>query len=140
MARRTPALRLRVRPAGSSPNPETTSESHVSSTAAFCRSRRRARSTPLRISPSTSALSQTGTKVLFGGTRRGLTPKLKTLLRRRSAIEPEIGHMKTDGRLSRCPLKGRTGDATFAVLCGCGHNLRKILAHLSALLTLFSSS
>jgi transposase, IS5 family len=42
----------------------------------------------------------------------------------------EIGHMKTDGRLSRCPLKGTTGDAIFAVLCGCGHNIRKILAHI----------
>ncbi|MGS4947863.1 hypothetical protein ACVDG3_22705, partial [Meridianimarinicoccus sp. RP-17] len=41
---------------------------------------------------------------------------------------------KTDGRLSRCPLKGTTGDAIFAVLCGCGHNIRKILAHLRALL------
>ncbi len=51
-------------------------------------------------------------------------------------IEPEIGHMKTDGRLSRCPLKGTAGDAIFAVLCGCGHNLRKILAHLRALMAL----
>lgn len=74
------------------------------------------------------------TKVLISGTRRGLTPKLKALLRRRSAIEPEIGHMKTDGRLSRCPLKGTFGDAIFAVLCGCGHNIRKILAHLRTLL------
>ena len=60
------------------------------------------------------------TQILISGTRRGLTPALKRLLRRRSAIEPEIGHMKTDGRLSRCPLKGTTGDAVFAVLCGCG--------------------
>jgi len=74
------------------------------------------------------------TNVLTSGTRRGLTPALKRLLRRRSAIEPEIGHMKTDGRLSRCPLKGTTGDAIFAILCGCGHNIRKILAHLRALL------
>ncbi|TGN62515.1 IS5/IS1182 family transposase, partial [Paracoccus liaowanqingii] len=74
------------------------------------------------------------TKVLISGTRCGLTPKLKALLRRRSAIEPEIGHMKADGRLSRCPLKGTFGDAIFAVLCGCGHNIRKILAHLRALL------
>ncbi len=74
------------------------------------------------------------TQVLISGTRRGLTPTLKRLLRRRSAIEPEIGHMKTDGRLSRCPLKGTFGDAIFAVLCGCGHNIRKILAHLRALL------
>jgi len=76
------------------------------------------------------------TKVLISGTRRGLTPTLKRLLRRRSAIEPEIGHMKTDGRLSRCPLKGTTGDAVFAVLCGCGHNIRKILARLRALFAL----
>ena len=42
--------------------------------------------------------------------------------------------MKTDGRLSRCSLKGTTGDALFAVLCACGHNIRKILAHLRACL------
>ena len=76
------------------------------------------------------------TRVLISGTRRGLTPDLARQLRRRSAIEPEIGHMKTDGRLSRCPLKGTFGDAIFAVLCGCGHNIRKILAHLRALLVL----
>ena len=72
------------------------------------------------------------TRVLISGTRRGLTPKLIADLRRRSAIEAEIGHMKTDGRLSRCPLKGTIGDALFATLCACGHNIRKILAHLRA--------
>ena len=76
------------------------------------------------------------TRVLISGTRRGLTPKLIADLRRRSAIEAEIGHMKTDGRLSRSPLKGTLGDALFAVLCGCSHNIRKILAHLRALLAL----
>jgi IS5 family transposase len=70
--------------------------------------------------------AETRTRVLISGTRRGLTPKLIADLRRRSAIEPEIGHMKTDGRLSRCALKGTIGDALFA----CGHNIRKILAHL----------
>ena len=75
-------------------------------------------------------------RVLISGPRRGLTPKLLTDLRRRSAIEPEIGHMKVDGRLSRCTLKGTIGDALFAVLCGCGHNIRKILAHLRALLAM----
>jgi IS5 family transposase len=76
------------------------------------------------------------TRVLISGTRRGLTPKLIADLRRRSAIEAEIGHMKTDGRLSRSPLKGTIGDALFAVLCGCGHNIRKILAYLRTLLAL----
>lgn len=75
-------------------------------------------------------------EVLISRQRRGLTPSLKTLLRRRSAIEPEIGHTKTDGSLARCPLKDAKGDAIFAVLCGCGHNIRKILAHLRALLAL----
>ena len=75
------------------------------------------------------------TQVLISGSKRGLTPTLKKLLRRRSAIEPEIGHMKTDGRLAKCPLKGLRGDAIFAVLCGCGHNLRKILNHIRTLLT-----
>ena len=46
--------------------------------------------------------------------------------------------MKTDGRLSRCFLKGTIGDAVFAVLCGCGHNIRKILAHLRALVAIIS--
>ena len=82
----------------------------------------------------------TGTRVLVSGTRRGLTPRLRRLLRRRSAIEPEIGHMKSDGRLARCALKGTLGDALHAVLCGCGRNIRKILAHLRALLLAFLAS
>ncbi len=35
--------------------------------------------------------------------------------------------MNTGGRLARRPLKGRIGDA---VLCACGHNIRKILARM----------
>jgi transposase, IS5 family len=75
---------------------------------------------------------ETRTRVLISGTRRGLTPKLIADLRRRSAIEAEIGHMKADGRLTCCTLKGSIGDALFAALCACGHNIRKILAHLRA--------
>ena len=69
-------------------------------------------------------------KVFISGARRGVTRTIAKLLRRRSAIEPMIGHMKNDGRLTRCPLKGTDGDAIFAVLCGCGHNIRMILRHL----------
>ena len=43
------------------------------------------------------------TRVLISGTRKGLSAKDIIDLRRRSAIEAEIGHMKTDGRLSRSP-------------------------------------
>ena len=67
------------------------------------------------------------TRVLISGTRKGLSAKEIIDLRRRSAIEAEFGHMKTD-----CRLKGTIGDAIFAVLNASGHNIRKILAHLWA--------
>jgi len=66
-------------------------------------------------------------RVLISGTRK-LGYTLKRHLRRRSAVEPEIGHMKNDGMLGRNFLKGMRGDAMNAFLCGAGHNLRKILA------------
>jgi IS5 family transposase len=75
------------------------------------------------------------TRVLISGTRK-LGPALKRRLRRRSAVEPEIGHMKSDGRLGRNFLKGMQGDAMNALLCGAGHNLRKILARIRVLLSL----
>lgn len=76
-------------------------------------------------------------RVLISGTRK-LSYTLKRHLRRRAAIEPEIGHMKGDGLLGRNFLKGMAGDAINALLCGAGHNLRKILARLRALLCLLS--
>jgi IS5 family transposase len=66
-------------------------------------------------------------RVLISGTRK-LGYTLKRHLRRRSAVEPEIGHMKNEGLLGRNFLKGMQGDAMNAFLCGAGHNLRKILA------------
>jgi len=71
-----------------------------------------------------------GVRILRSGQRRGLTQTLKAMIKRRSAIEPAIGHMKMDGRLARNPLKGALGDALHAVMCGAGHNLRLILAAL----------
>jgi IS5 family transposase len=44
--------------------------------------------------------------------------------------------MKTDGHLGRCHLKGRQGDAANVILTAVGHNLRLVLAWLSALLRL----
>ena len=42
--------------------------------------------------------------------------------------------------LARCLRKGTGGDAAFAVLCACGHHLRKILVHLGALSTLLPAA
>jgi IS5 family transposase len=64
------------------------------------------------------------------GQKRGVTRGLKAMIRRRSAIEPTIGHMKSDGKLDRNWLKGALGDALNAVLCGAGHNLRLIINKL----------
>ena len=77
-----------------------------------------------------------GVKVYHRKLKRGITTRLKRDIRRRSAIEPAIGHMKNDGKLRRNWLKGTQGDAFHAILCGCGHNLRMILRKLRLLFAL----
>lgn len=69
-------------------------------------------------------------EVLISGTRKGISKSLRRQMKRRSAVEPGIGHQKSDGKLSRNWLKGSFGDALNPILCGAGHNLRKILARL----------
>lgn len=56
------------------------------------------------------------------------TRSVKKWLKRRNAIEPVIGHLKSDNRMSRNLLKGVEGDQINAILCGCGFNMRKLLA------------
>ena len=67
-------------------------------------------------------------RVFISGQKRGVSSLIKRELRRRSAIEAVIGHMKTDGHLGRCYLKGREGDAANAILSAVGYNLRLVLA------------
>ena len=69
-------------------------------------------------------------KVWISGTKRGVTDAIHRKLKRRNAVEPVIGHLKSDGRLARNFLKGVQGDAMNALLCGAGHNMRKILRKL----------
>ena len=76
-------------------------------------------------------------KVMISGKKRGLTPTMKRELKRRSAIEPMIGHAKNDGRLGRNYLLGTVGDKINALLAAAGHNLRLVLARLARLLTRF---
>ena len=71
-----------------------------------------------------------GVQILRSGQRRGVTRTMKAMIKRLSAIEPTIGHMKSDGRLARNPLKGALGDALYAVMCGAGHNIRLLLKKL----------
>ena len=73
-------------------------------------------------------------RVFISGQKRGVFGAIKRELRRRSAIEPVIGHMKAEGHLGRCYLKGRAGDAANAILTAAGYNFRRILAWLRMLL------
>ena len=75
-------------------------------------------------------------RVFISGQKRGVFGVIKRELRRRSAIEPVIGHMKAEGHLGRCYLKGTAGDAANAILTAVGHNFRLILAWLRILLCL----
>ena len=75
-------------------------------------------------------------RVFISGQKRGVFGIIKRELRRRSAIEAVIGHMKTDGHLGRCFLKGREGDAANVILTAVGYNLRLVLAWLRVLLRL----
>jgi len=75
-------------------------------------------------------------RVFISGQKRGVFGAIKRELRRRSAIEAVIGHMKTDGHLGRCYLKGRDGDAANAILTAVGYNFRLLLAWLRVFLRL----
>jgi IS5 family transposase len=73
-------------------------------------------------------------RVFISGQKRGVFGIIKRELRRRSAIEPIIGHLKAEGHLGRCYLKGRAGDAANVILSAVGYNFRRILAWLRNLL------
>ena len=73
-------------------------------------------------------------KVYISGQRRRVDEAIKRELRRRAAVEPVIGHAKAERRLGRNFLKGAAGDAANAVLAAAGHNFRRLLEWLAALL------
>jgi IS5 family transposase len=69
-------------------------------------------------------------QIFISGQKKGVTRWIKKQMHRRQAIEPHIGHMKSDGRLDRNYLKGILGDKLNALLCGIGHNLRLVILKL----------
>jgi len=52
---------------------------------------------------------------------------MRRMLKRRAAVEPTIGHLKSDNRLSRNHLAGKAGDQINTLLAAAGYNLRKLL-------------
>ena len=58
---------------------------------------------------------------------------VNTWLRRRQAVEPAIGHLKSDHRMDRCWLQGSLGDALHTLGCAAGYNLRWLLSSIARL-------
>jgi IS5 family transposase len=59
--------------------------------------------------------------------RKGVSRATRYWWKRRSAIEPVIGHVKAESRMDRNRLGGVIGDKVNAILSACGFNLRKLL-------------
>jgi IS5 family transposase len=72
-------------------------------------------------------------KVFISGQKRRVTETIKRELRRRAAVEPVIGHMKSDHRMGRNHLAHAAGDAINAVLAAAGYNFRRLLLWLALL-------
>jgi IS5 family transposase len=65
--------------------------------------------------------------IVHRGKSKRISEQERQLLKRRQAIEPIIGHLKSDNRMDRCHLKGEVGDRLHAVLCAAGYNIRWLL-------------
>jgi IS5 family transposase len=63
-----------------------------------------------------------------GRGKRKRTRAERKWMRRRSAVEPVIGHVKHDNRMIRNFLKGVEGDQMNPILAAAGYNMRKMLA------------
>ncbi|QLF68516.1 hypothetical protein FE840_002530 [Peteryoungia desertarenae] len=88
---------------------------HDSATQGYCLSDRRA------------AYPEGAATVCIAGQKRRLTSTIRRELKRRSAIEATIGHMKTDGRFGRNFQLGHDDDAANATRVAATHKLRFIL-------------
>jgi IS5 family transposase len=65
---------------------------------------------------------------IVGKIPKRATRAMRKWMKRRAAIEPTIGHLKTGHRLCRNHLKGVEGNHANVVLAAAGYNLAKLLA------------
>jgi IS5 family transposase len=68
-----------------------------------------------------------GVEIIHRGKYKTLTNQQRRWLKRRQAIEPMIGHTKSDNRMDRCWLPGALGDALHALSCAAGYNIRWLM-------------
>ena len=82
----------------------------------------------VRIAKEKKFMTEGDAKVrIAGSSNAGLTASQRKRKRRRSSIEPVIGHLKSDHRLNQCFLKGRVGDALNLIGSAAGFNFSKLL-------------
>ena len=72
-------------------------------------------------------------KVFTTGQKRRVTPTIKRQMKRRAAVEPVIGHIKSGHRMNRNYLAHTQGDAINPILAAAGYNFRLILKWIRAL-------
>lgn len=76
-----------------------------------------------------------GVEIIHRGKFKPLTDQQRRWLKRPQAIEPAIGHAKSDNRMDRCRLQGAAGDVLHALSCAPGNNIRWLMratVHLAA--------
>ncbi len=84
-------------------------------------------------------IERDGLDITISHTRGITSPTVRREMRRRSGIEPVIGHLKEDGHLERNHLAGSEGDAINAILCAAGHNMRLLARWIRLLFALLVS-
>ena len=70
---------------------------------------------------------------LAGSIPKMATRTFRKMLKRRSAIEPTIGHLKSDHRMERNFLRGKSGDQINALMSAIGYNFCKLLRAFACL-------
>jgi IS5 family transposase len=73
-------------------------------------------------------------RVWISGQVRRVTKSIRREMKRRSAVEPVIGHVKEEHRMDRNYLKGRDGDRANAILAAAGYNFSLPIRWFEALL------
>jgi len=81
-------------------------------------------------------IGRDGLNITISHTRGITSPTIRREMRRRSGIEPVIGHLKEDGHLERNHLTGTEGDAINAILSAAGHNMRLLARWIRLLIAL----
>lgn len=72
-------------------------------------------------------------EIIHRGKFKSLSKQQKGWLKRRTAVEPAIGHLKSDHRMDRCWLQGTLGDALHSISCAAGYNLRWLMRAIARL-------